>query len=116
MTAAVFTAFISYNVIITAESVLELAKDFTALMIIAEIDNQFAAVSKEDIAREPLEDTEGTYEDLFKTETTSSKDAHGIGNEPLKECEIHNLLNEKIKYKNAQLKLSDDRWLHGVEG
>jgi hypothetical protein len=101
MFSAILTAFISYNVIITAETVLELAKDFTALMIIAEIDNQFAEVSKEIIAKDAIEDQDGTYADLFKTETTSSKDAHGIGNEPLKECEIHNLLNEKIKYKNA---------------
>jgi len=70
-------------------------------MVIAEIDNQFAAVSKEDIAKDAIEDKDGAYTNLFKIETTSSYDARGAGNTPLDPCEIHNLLNKKITYKNS---------------
>jgi len=59
--------------------VLELAKDFTALIIIAEFDNQFAALSKEHVAKDIVEDKD-TYGNLFMVETTSSDAAHRAGN------------------------------------
>ena len=40
--SAVLIALINYAVITVSGNVLDLAKDFTALIIIAEIDNQFA--------------------------------------------------------------------------
>ena len=39
MLSAILIALINYAVITASEDVLELAKDFTALIIIAEIDN-----------------------------------------------------------------------------
>ena len=52
---------------------LELAKDFTALMIIAQIDNWFAVMSKELIIKD-IFDSPDEYDDLFKIETTTSND------------------------------------------
>lgn len=75
----VFTGSICYVVIIQSESVLDLAKDFTALIIIAEFDNQFAALSREHVAREVVEDKK-VYANLFMIETTSSDSAHSMGN------------------------------------
>ena len=75
----VFTGSICYVVIIQSESVLDLAKDFTALIIIAEFDNQFAALSREHVAREVVEDKK-VYANLFMIETTSSDAAHSMGN------------------------------------
>ena len=46
--SAILIALINYAVITASEDVLELAKDFTALIIIAEIDNQFAGLSREE--------------------------------------------------------------------
>ena len=68
------TAVVCYFVIVVSDSVLDLAKDFTALMIISEIDNQFAAISEETIAKDILADeTKDIYKDLFKIEMTTSK-------------------------------------------
>ena len=81
VSSAVLTALTTYVVVVLAsDNVLELAKDFTALMVISDIDNQFAQVSNEDIAKDAIEDSEGKYSDLFKIETTSSLDARGSGN------------------------------------
>ena len=63
-------------------------------MIIGEIDNQFASLSKEEIAKNAIEDS--TYENLFKIETTSSYEARGGGNQPLKRDRANELINEKI--------------------
>ena len=51
MLATVLCALINFYVITASETVLELAKDFTALIIISEIDDQFAKYSKNDIAK-----------------------------------------------------------------
>ena len=87
--STVLTAIICYFVIISSPDVLELAKDFTALMIISEFDNQFAMFSREKIAKEAVKitDTDTTYRDLFMIETTTSRDAQGSGNSILKEDE-----------------------------
>ena len=69
--------------IVTSTSVLDLAKDFTALMIISEFDNQFARFSREKIALEAVTDPKGTYENLLMIETTTSEEAKGGGNSKL---------------------------------
>ena len=75
--STVLTAIICYFVIISSPDVLELAKDFTALMIINEFDNQFAMFSREKIATEAIKntDTDKTYRNLFMIETTTSREA-----------------------------------------
>ena len=73
--SAVLIAIINYAVITVSDNVLDLAKDFTALIIIAEIDNQFAEQSKESLVRDAVENTNSEYAKLFKIETTSSFDA-----------------------------------------
>ena len=69
-----------YAVIITSTTVLDLAKDFTALMIISEFDNQFANFSREKIATDAVNNSDGTYTDLFMIDTTTSDEARGGGN------------------------------------
>ena len=81
-----------------SETVLDLAKDFTALMIIGEIDNNFAALSKEEIVKDALEDS--AYEALFTIETTTSLEARGRGNQPLQPDEAHKLVNARIEHYN----------------
>ena len=80
MISAVLVALVNYTVILQSDNVLDLAKDFTALMIISEIDNQFANLSKEKIARNAIEDKDGDYEELFKIESTTSHLAHRESN------------------------------------
>jgi len=82
--STVLTALVCYFVIVTSTSVLDLAKDFTALMIISEFDNQFARFSREKIALDAVTDPNGTYADLFMIETTTSEEAKGGGNSYLR--------------------------------
>jgi hypothetical protein len=90
------TAIVCYYVIIVSESVLDLAKDFTALMIISEIDNQFADISEETIAKDILADeTKDIYKDLFKIETTTSKAAREYGNAYLDKDEAWDLIKDR---------------------
>jgi len=75
---------------------LDLAKDFTALMIISDFDNQFAVFSKQTIARQAAENVDGTYDDLFIVETTTSFYAEGAGDVDLDNNDKANeLINEK---------------------
>jgi len=91
-TSTALTALVCYTVIISSKNILDLAKDFTALMFIIEIDNFFAATSHDSIAKEIIE-KQGTnrklknkpimvkvedldlYTGLFRVETTTSKNA-----------------------------------------
>ena len=54
MSSTVLIAIINYAVISVSGTVLELAKDFTALVIIAEIDNQLANLTKGSLVTEAL--------------------------------------------------------------
>ena len=59
---------------------LDLAKDYTALLIISEIDNKFYDLSKEGIAKDAVENENGNYDALLKIEATTSNDARGKRN------------------------------------
>ena len=109
--STVLTALVCYFVIVTSSSVLDLAKDFTALMIISEFDNQFARFSREKIATDAVTDPQGAYKELLLIETTTSADAKGGSNSNLsyedKAWEMieegrHWLLWESLKKENKQ--------------
>ena len=106
MLSAIFIALINYAVITSSEDVLELAKDFTALIIIAEIDNQFAGLSREETVKDALENPD--YATLFKIETTSSLDARKHANECLSKDPAHELINKRIKYRNEQIRAKNE--------
>lgn len=70
----VMITLISYLVITIESSVIDVAKDFTALTIIADFDNYFGAFgSGQELPK--LICTEKKYRWLFTIETTTSKDA-----------------------------------------
>ena len=99
--SGVLTAAISYVVISNSDTILDLAKDFTALMIISEIDNQFASLSREKIAVDVIvDDADGTYDDLFKIEVTSSITAKGAHNSLCGKDLANKLVNKKIKWES----------------
>ena len=50
----IFITIINYLVIMISSNALEIAKDFTALMIISEFDNYFGAISGNETARKVL--------------------------------------------------------------
>ena len=68
----IFICLINYFVIVQAGDVLDLAKDFTALMIIAQFDDAFAQSSRQKLVKSILDTETDSYEDLFKIETTTS--------------------------------------------
>lgn len=87
---------INYAVILQSRNVLDLAKDFVALMIIAEFDNMFAKYSEQMIVKDILDEHRADYKDLFKIETTTSTDRHGVLNEVLPKDEIWDRIKERL--------------------
>jgi hypothetical protein len=78
--STVITAGVCYAVIISSPNILDLAKDFTALMIIIDFDNYFANTSSDDITKDIIENSmsDGVnclYTDIFTIETTTSSNA-----------------------------------------
>ena len=67
-------AIVNYIVVMISETVIDIAKDFTALIIISDFDDIFGSqASKSDMSRAII--TEGAYEELFIVETTTSLSA-----------------------------------------
>ena len=65
---------INYLVIMISTDVLEIAKDFTALMVISDFDDIFGTFEgRNEIAKQILSDPD--YEKLFTIETTTSNNA-----------------------------------------
>ena len=70
---------INFLVIMISGEILDIAKDFTALMIIADFDNIFGAFERSnELPKLILNEDE--YETLFTVEKTSSKKAKLDGN------------------------------------
>jgi len=105
--STVLTALVCYSVIISSKDILELAKDFTALMIIIDFDNYFAHTSSDDITKEIIDNSKedgdkSMYVNFFKVETTTSINARKNGNAKLEEPEdeANELINRRIEHKN----------------
>ena len=83
--AMIIITGINYMVIMISNDVLDIAKDFTALMIIGQFDNIFGAFeSRDELAMQVLQDAE--YRRLFTVEVTTSKEAKGPGNAPIEKA------------------------------
>ena len=81
---------INYLVITINDNILDIAKDFTALMIIGSFDDIFGKVTGKELAKDVL--TDPAYQELFKIETTTSVDAKRQKNEWLPKDEIYELI------------------------
>lgn len=82
LSAMLCVAIVNYFVITISDNVLDIAKDFTALLIIGEFDDALSTktesyASVPDVAHDCL--SEDYYESIFKIETTTSNDARGLG-------------------------------------
>ena len=73
--ALTLITMVNYFVVMISGSVIDVMKDFTALLIIADFDNIFgdSFSSSTEIANEIID--EDYFDDLFKVETTTSLDA-----------------------------------------
>jgi len=80
--------------------VLDVAKDFTALAIIADFDDIFAEGLGEEKAKDVCENEDGIYDDIFRIETTTSYDARGEMNEKIADDPIFDLVNKNRRMKN----------------
>ena len=97
-------------VITISDSVIDIAKDFTALMIIADFDNIFGSLGGGQekaisIISDPM------YDELFTVEVTTSKDAQGEGNSEMKEDPVI----EKINKRRAKLRQKMEERLRATE-
>merc|ERR1711971_1411984 len=93
-------SIINFLVIASSDSVLDVAKDFTALAIIADFDDIFAEGLGEEKAKEVCENEDGIYDDVFRIETTTSYDARGEMNEKIVEDPIFDLVNRNRRMQN----------------
>lgn len=66
-------AFANLFVVMTSPTILEVVKDLMALTIISEIDDIFANATGKTLASAVC--TDAIYEEIFKIETTTSKEA-----------------------------------------
>ena len=86
-------AMANYLVITISESVIDVAKDFTALVIISYFDDIFSTASLGSSKGADL--VTKKYRKLFIAEVTTSNDAiNPFDNEPLKQDEVHKRLKE----------------------
>lgn len=91
VTALVLIAVVNYFVITVSDSVLDIAKDFTALYILAEFDDLLGEIAHTYAnTEEPALDclTEDAYEDMMKIDVTTSRLASGRKNVKLEPAEI----------------------------
>lgn len=71
--AMLLITVINYAVITIEKSVIDVAKDFTALYVVAEFDNYFSFSSGSELPKDIC--TSSDYEQIFLIETTTSLDA-----------------------------------------
>ena len=76
-------SLINYLVIAQSETVIDIAKDFIALMIIADFDDIFGGGMDKEKAKIVCLDEDGIYGKIFIIETTTSKDAEGEQDEKI---------------------------------
>ena len=84
---------INYFVIASSNTVLDIAKDFTALIIIAEFDDIFGSGMEDELARKVCLDEDTIYEDLFVIETTTSRDAKTKMNMKIRDDPVYDKIN-----------------------
>lgn len=92
--AMVLIALINYAVITIESDVIGIAKDFTALFIIAEFSDIFGKFgTNEELAKKVC--TEKKYRWIFKIETTTSNDAEDRQDVPMEEDWVYEKMKER---------------------
>ena len=104
-TALLAIALCNYLVITISTTTIDVAKDFTALLIIADFDEIFGKRASRLILN-LIE--EGDYKDLFKIETTTSKDAKMFQQHPdnkflMHKDEVYEKMVERRIEKNEEI-------------
>lgn len=97
-TSMFIISIINFAVISSSESVLDIAKDFTALAIIAEFDDIFAVGLGDEKANDICENADGVYDGLLRIEVTTSIHAKGVGSQKLPRDKV---LEEINKHRRA---------------
>ena len=109
--ATLFTSFVNYAVIVQSSTVMDLAKDFTALLVISQFDNWFASQSREAILVDILESQKEAYEELFNVEVTTSVDAGGKKNATLRDDPIFESIKKRKEANYQEAKARKARCL-----
>ena len=90
----VLITLINYAVITIESSVIDVAKDFTALYIVAEFDNRFT-LGTDEKPKQMI--TRKMYESIFKIQVTSSKSAQFESSSKLDDCIVFNRMRARRK-------------------
>ena len=89
-------AIANYMVIQISESAIDIAKDFTALLIISDFDDIFTSLSGSTLADDIVSAAGDEYEPMFIVEVTTSNDANSPReNTPLEPDEVY---DKMVKY------------------
>jgi hypothetical protein len=90
--AMVLITLINYAVITIESTVIDVAKDFTALYIVAEFDNKFS-LGPDEKPKQII--TEQMYESIFEVQVTTSHDAAFEKSQELPDCIIFNRMKKR---------------------
>ena len=106
MLAMVCITLVNYLVITISTNVIDIAKDFTALMIIADFDDIFGEAGVK--GSKATDIVGGDYEDLFKVETTTSWKASGTNNKFLEDDVVYNkMVSDAEKTRKPDVRYPD---------
>ena len=93
-------SLINYLVIAQSGTVIDIAKDFTALMIIAEFDDIFGGGMDKEKAKIVCLDEDDIYKKIFMIETTTSNDAEGEHDEKIcSDTGVSHVINSVNSYR-----------------
>ena len=93
-------SLINYLVIAQSGTVIDIAKDFTALMIIADFDDIFGGGMDKEKAKIVCLDEDGIYAKIFTIETTTSNDAEGEQDEKIcSDTGVSKVINSVNSYR-----------------
>ena len=98
----VLIALINYAVIAASDTILDIAIDFTALVIIADFDDIFGSGMEYDKAKEICDNEDRRYDDIFIIETTTSRNAQGESDMKIRHDPVFELVNHNRMIQNIQ--------------
>ena len=98
----ILITIINYFVIAVSGTVIDVAKDFTALLIIADFDDIFGENIEDEKSREVCQGQDDKYAGLFVIQSTTSKDAKGMGNMRRNRDKINEFVNHHRRLKSVK--------------
>jgi len=111
VTAMVLITLINYAVITIESTVIDVAKDFTALYIVAEFDNKFS-LGPDEKPKQII--TDSLYESIFEVQVTTSHDSDFEKSQELPDCPIFNRMRKRREMDRERIESELHNNNHGI--